>query len=266
MSGPDEQAALQSDLFAVLSAFCGDDAGRSVTFRSRRPFASAISIRGSEARPAASVMKVALAMAVFRNAALGQVDLASRVPVRTFSPTRYVSILSAFDPESTLSVREVCRLALVTSDNPLAVHLQGLADFDAVNRLLAEVGCRPPCRMAAGFSEDELGVKNRVNVLTADDAVRLMSVVRDDPRYCDLALALKNNLRNNRMPALLPEHVAVIHKTGTLEGVANDVGIVQDERVEFIAAFLTDNQPDPIGTSNDIARCTLGLFDRLSAG
>ena len=265
MPSQNDQLRLQSDLLAILQSFCGHDMGRSVALRGCRPATPTISIRGREARPAASVIKIALAMAVFHEAAAGRVDLAARVPVRKFPPTRYVSILAGFDPESAMSVREITRFALITSDNPLAVYLQTLADFDEVNRLLAGIGCGPPCRMAAGFSEEELGPKNRVNILTADDTVHLLSVVKEDPRYGDLVLALKNNLRNNRMPALLPEHVAVIHKTGSLDGVSNDAGIVQDDRVEFIAAFLTENQPDPIQTSNDIASCTLRLFDRLNA-
>ena len=265
MPSQDDQLRLQSDVRAILQSFCGDDMGRSVAFRGCRPATPTISIRGREARPAASVIKIALAMAVLQKAAAGAVDLAARVSVRKFSPTRYVSILAGFDPESALTVREISRLALITSDNPLAVHLQTLVDFADVNRLLAEIGCGPPCRMAAGFSEEELGPKNRVNILTADDTVRLLSAVNDDPHYSDLVLALKNNLRNNRMPALLPEHVAVIHKTGSLDGVANDAGIVQDDRVEFIVAFFTEGQRDPIQASSDIATCTLRLYDRLIA-
>lgn len=257
---------LQSDLHAILTSFCGDDMGRSVAFRGCRPSTPRLSIRGADARPAASAMKVALAMAVVDKATAGKIDLAARIPVMTLSPTRYVSVLSAFDRESALSIREICRMTLVTSDNPLAVCLQGLADFAEVNRLLDDIGCRPPCRMAAGFGEDDLGPRNRVNVLTADDAVHLMSVVKAEPRYADLLLALKNNLHNTRMPALLPEEVAVMHKTGSLDGVVNDIGIVQDEQVEFIVAFLADNQPDPARTSNDVARCTLRLFNRLSEG
>ena len=79
------------------------------------------------------------------------------MPVETFAATRYVSIIAAFDAGRELSLREVCRLALITSDNPLVVHLQSLVDFAAVNRLLAEIGCGAPCRMAAGFTDPSSG-------------------------------------------------------------------------------------------------------------
>jgi beta-lactamase class A len=88
--------------------------------------------------------------------------------------------------------------------------------------------------------------------------------LRADPTYADLMTGLKNNLRNNRMPALLPDEAAVFHKTGSLDGVANDVGIVQDDKVDFTLAFLTDRQHDPAQTSNDIAVCTLRVYEAMA--
>ena len=259
-----EQRSLAATVADILRSFCHDDAGRSVAFRGNVPAIPHISFRGAEPRPAASVMKVPLLMAVYRRAARGELDLASMVPIETFAATRYVSILAAFDPGRELSLREVCRLALITSDNPLVVHTQSLVDFETVNRLLGEIGCGPPCRMAAGFTDPELGPANRTNVLTADAAVHLMSVLRSDPLYADLMVGLKNNLRNNRIPALLPDHVAVFHKTGSLEGVADDVGIVQGDTVDFILAFLTDRQGDTAKTSNDIAACAARVYEALA--
>jgi beta-lactamase class A len=76
--------------------------------------------------------------------------------------------------------------------------------------------------------------------------------------------ALKNNLRNQRIPALLPDEVAVFHKTGSLNGVVNDAGILQDDRVCFALAFLTDEQSDPLKTTNDIAACSLAMYELVS--
>ena len=254
---------LPGTIEAILRAFCGSDPGRSVAFEAYYPFKFKAAVKGDAPRPAASVIKTALAMAVYRSASRGEIDLERRVEMSQFPATRYASVLAAFDPDHLLSVREICRLTLITSDNPLAVHLQKLAGFDAVNALLEELGCAPVCRMAAGFSEAELGVVNRRNVLTAEAALRLLRMVWTEPLYADLAAALKNNLRNHRIPARLPEHLAVIHKTGSLEGVANDAGIVFDDVIAFGLAFLCDRQADTILTSTEIGRCALEVHDSL---
>lgn len=264
MSASDAQRELRAGLLEILSAFCRDDPGRSVTFHGYAPAIENIAVRGDVLRPAASVMKVPLLMTVYRQAANGAIDLDRSVALESFSTTRYVSILAAFDAGRQLSLREVSRLAVITSDNPLAVHLQGLVDFASVNRLLEDIGCAPQCRMAAGFSEGELGPRNRISVLTTDACIRIWTALKHDAAYADLMIALKNNLRNQRIPALLPDEVAVFHKTGSLEGVVNDVGILEDERVSFALAFLTDGQSDPLKTTNDIAACSLAVYERVS--
>ncbi len=256
---------LPAAIEAILEGFCGSDPGRSVAFEAYYPFKFTAAVRGDVPRPAASVIKTALVMAIHQRAARGEVDLERRVEVSRFPSTRYVSVLAAFDPGHALSVREMCRLALITSDNPLAVHLQGLAGFDAVNALLEELGCAPVCRMAAGFSEAELGAPNRANVLTATAALRLLHTAWTDPLYADVAASLRNNLRGQRIPGQLPEHLTVMHKTGSLQGVANDVGIVFNNEIAFGLAFLCDCQPDTILTSTEIGRCALDIFDRIRA-
>jgi beta-lactamase class A len=258
------QLKAEARVLEALSAFCGSDPGRSVSFSGYAPAISAISIRGNVPRPAASVMKIPLLMAIYRRAHAGQIDLDRTVAIETFSKTRYVSILAAFDAGRQLSLREASRLALITSDNPLAVSLQALIGLADVNRLLEQVGCGPACRMAAGFSEEELGEKNRANILTTDACIRILTTLKNDSGFGDLMTGLKNNLRNHRIPALLPDEVAVFHKTGSLNGVVNDVGILQDERVDFALAFLTDQQADPMKTSNDIARCALRVYELVS--
>ncbi len=252
--------SLHADLEAILLGFCGEDAGRSVALRVRD--LPDLSVRAAVPRPAASVIKIALAMAVARAGAEGRLDLDEQVPVAVFSETRYVSILAAFDPGRTLSLREISRLALITSDNPLAVYLQARVGLDAVNALLAQV-CGPGCRMDAGFSEAELGPAGRANILTANAALDLLDAVRADPAFAELLGALDHNLRNTRIPALLPDDVWIAHKTGSLNGVVNDVGVVRGQGVEFAVAFLTDGQPDAARASNDIADCSLKLFERL---
>ena len=97
MSASDAQRKLRAGLLEILSSFCGDDPGRSVTFHGYDPAMENISVRGDVPRPAASVMKVPLFMTVYRDAAKGNIALDRSVAVENFSKTRYVSILAAFD-------------------------------------------------------------------------------------------------------------------------------------------------------------------------
>jgi Beta-lactamase class A len=243
--------------------FAGDDPGRSLVIRSLSPVTAVFSAQGDVLRPAASVMKLPFAMALLRKAAAGGADLEETMAVQDFPPTRYVSILAGLTPEHRLSLREILRLALITSDNPMAVILQRHVHFDEVNDLLDGLGLYG-CRMAAGFTEDELGPKNRVNLLTAEAAVTLLMEASANPLYRDVLTGLENNLRNNRIAANLPDSAVVAHKTGSLNGVVNDAGLVRDGAIAFAIAFLTDAQADPGRTTLDIAACTASVYAALA--
>ena len=93
---------------------------------------------------------------------------------------------------------------------------------------------------------------------TANDALELvLHAARDD------AVALSNSLRNTRIPLRLPDGTRVAHKTGTLDGVVNDAGVVYGERTDLALAFLCEGQADPAATSIEIGDCVARLREAV---
>jgi len=247
----------------IAARFCGRDAGRSIAVFADRLGVAPIGVNTQVSRPAASVIKVAVIMALFDQAAAGRLDLSEHIPISVLGETRYCSILKAFDTERTLSLREVAALSLITSDNPAMVFLMSRVTFDDIAKVFDAAGCSEHAACRAGFSEAELGPANRANQLTATDTVRLFQHLNTNTRFAPIVTFLENNLRNARIPALLPEDVVIAHKTGTLDGVVNDAGIISQGGQSFIVAFLSDRQADPVATQSDIANCALELFATL---
>ena len=253
----------------ALATFCGEDAGRSAAVRVLKPASARCNafLRGDVSRPVASVIKIALAMAVYDAAVAGKLDLDAPVSRSTFAATRYVSILQAFDGDRELSLREWVALALMTSDNPLAVMLTERVGMSAVNDVLARAGCSAGSGMRAGFREAELGAPNRANQLSARDTLKLLTALEEDA-YHEIRHAMSNNLRGTRITVRLPDTAVTAHKTGSLAGVVNDAGIVSDTiggaEIRFHAVFLTDDQPDGLATSMAIADCTLSIYEAVA--
>jgi len=247
----------------IAETFCGTDPGRSIAIYADRLGPVPVGVNADLARPAASVIKVATVMALFDLALEGRADLSESVLVAALGETRYCSILKAFDRDRALSLREVAALSLITSDNPATVFVMSRVSMQDTSRVLSAAGCSAYATCKVGFSEAELGPANRANRLTAADAVRLLQHLRRTARYAPIVTFLENNLRNARIPALLPDDVVIAHKTGSLEGVVNDAGIVSRSGASFIVAFLSDGQSDHAATQNDIAVCALALFDAL---
>lgn len=255
---------------ALLDQFCAGDPGRSVALsfcvhKGPRYKKVTLDHSGTTLRPVASVIKVALVMALYDLAYTGLVDLDEQVPLRALGKTRYCTIMAAFDEERHLSLRELAGLALITSDNPVAVLIEERVGYQAVAAVFARAGIAADRRMSVGFREDELGPKNRANQMTAFDVIKMFELLHSERRYGPIILMLENNLRNERIPALLPDQAVIAHKTGSLNGVTNDAGIVRLGIESFLVAFLTDCQADPIATANDIAACSKGLYELILA-
>lgn len=246
----------------ALQAFCSADARRAAAFAALSAPRDVVGVNARVLMPAASVAKIAIALAAADMISAGAIDPERRIAVRDTPATRYCSVLKAFDEAATLSVREVIRLALITSDNPLMVRLMQLTPFAAIQNALSDSGASDTA-IVAGFSEEELGPPNRANVTTAADCVALLTALTLEPRYDFVRLALENNLRNTRIPRLLPDDAIVAHKTGSLAGVVNDVGLVSGAH-PFAIAFLSDGESDPWTAEADIATAALAVYSALN--
>lgn len=246
---------------AALTRFCATP-GRAAAWA---PLDGAGSgVNADTPMPCASVIKIAIAVVVADKFAAGALDPEMRIAVSSLNDTRYCSILKGFDSSASLSLREMVRFGLITSDNPIAVKLMEFVTFAEVNAAMRAHGLSGHSIAAAGFTEAELGAANRANQLTANDTLLLLKAIAATPRYAFIRIALENNLRNMRIPRLLPEDAVIAHKTGSLFGVVNDVGLVYGARAPFALAFLTDNQADPWATESDIAACALAIYEAMA--
>ena len=244
----------------AVESFIDSAPARSVALESLRGPSVRASASAGTVRPAASVLKLPLVATVRDAAREGRVDAALRLCVGELHPTAYPSILGALSPRRELDLDELCGLCLVTSDNPIASWLLELVGVDAVNEKLREIGCLDS-RLEASFSDDLLAGDGRVNVTTARDGLAMARrLIADDP-WIDRIL--RGNLRNTRISLRLPPTRPAPHKTGSLPGVANDIGVVYGERADFAVAFLCDHEGDTARASIAIGDCVAAICAAL---
>ena len=254
-----------SDIARVLRDFCGAGPVRAAHWAMVDAPQVQAGCNEHQLMPVASVAKVPALMAVYDRIVSGQLDPSARKPGRSFGATRYCSVLKTFDADATLSLRETARLALITSDNPLAVYLMSLVSEADIAATLRQAGVSAQSVVRVGFSEAELGPPNRANVMTVADVSRVLTAAVTNPAYDDIRVGLENNLRNNRIPRLLPDEAIIAHKTGTLAGVVNDTGVISIGDTRFALSFLTDGQKDGGTTEDAIARCAAEVFKIVTA-
>ncbi len=254
-------AEVQHALQDELGRFVAGDPFRSVAVETLDGPPLQMDIAGDVPRSAASFVKVLLALALYDAAARGEVDLDQRVQRRDLGRTKYPTILAAFEDDRWLTLRELCAFNLMTSDNPAAEYLRQLVGPERITATCDALGLRTTT-FRDGFSDDDLAGKSS-SVTTAREALRTLIHIEQTPKFDDLRRFLINNLRNHRIPARLDD-IQVLHKTGSLETVAVDAGIIYAPHGRIALAYLCDRQPDTVRTSVEIADSALRVLRILA--
>ena len=73
---------------------------------------------------------------------------------------------------------------------------------------------------------------------------------------------LTNQTVNDRIPKYLPANIKIAHKTGELETIRNDAGIVYGKKGDYIFVFLSDTK-NPLDASETIATLSKQIFEEL---
>jgi len=242
---------------------------------------SRFSLRGDRWFHAASTIKVAVLLAVFRAADEGRVHLDDSLHVRN----RFISAAdgSSFHlspdsdamPELYQLVGRTAKIStlaegMIAASSNLATNL--LLDFMGVEyarKVLrdAQVYGVELRRGVEDYAAHERGINNEV---TADGLVSLLSAVRGDflrneSKEQAIRILLEQRF-NSMIPAGLPAHAAVAHKTGEISTACHDMGIVYlPEREPYIAVILTEFDSEGNGRREIVAAISVAIY-RLIVG
>ncbi len=234
------------------------------------------SLRGDRWFHAASTIKVAVLLAIFRAADEGRLRLDDSLHVRN----RFISAAdgSSFHlnrdsdamPELYQAIGRTAKISalaegMIASSSNLATNL--LLDFVGVEYARnvlrdAQVDGVELRRGVEDYAAHERGINNEV---TADGLVRLLSALRGgflSPQSKEQAISILLEQRFNSMiPAGLPAHAAVAHKTGEISTACHDIGIVYlPEREPYVAVILTEFDSEGDGRREIVAAISEAIY------
>ena len=262
VSGPAPSAPRTSDPAGtserLLRGFAREP-GRSALVRVETPHAAwEAGVAADEPRPAASLLKVPLALAVEDAFRRGTPDAGEPVPIRRLlAADAGPGPLRVLLPQGTLTAAEVLGLCLALSDRSCATWLLDAVGIEAIRDVIARLGCDATAVVVArGDPGGPL-----VGRTTARDALRILAASVDDARYPVTANALRNSVRDSRIPlGAVDLDVRIAHKTGSLPGVAHDVAVIDCAGGTLWAAFLTETQHDTLVAGYEMGICTRGIL------
>lgn len=229
---------------------------------------------------AASTMKLAVLLGVFRQVERGELALDAPVHVRN----RFTSIVNQqpfmldlardADPNvygnlgKTMTVRELAYWMITKSSNLATNLLVDVIGIESIQFALEELEI-DGVKVLRGVEDQaafEAGLNNEV---TANGLLKLLRAIAGEKAYSKksseemLNIMLEQQYRSG-IPAGLPKAARVAHKTGNISTVHHDAGIVYlDGRKPYVLVILTKFEPE-MGRGTAVADVSRDIFNTLA--
>jgi beta-lactamase class A len=222
---------------------------------------------------AASTMKIAVLLGVFREIEGGRFRLEDPLHVRN----RFESIVdgspfqlqldAGSDPEvygnlgKSMTIRDLAYYMITTSSNLATNLLVQLVGTSAIRQALVELEISG-VKVVRGVEDQKAYDEGLNNMVTANGLAGLLRAIVEKRAFsekaCDEMLAILHDQKHRSgLPAGLPEDARIAHKTGNISTVHHDAGIVFVEgRRPYVLAILTqfDASRGRGGAVADLAR------------
>ena len=231
-----------------------------------------IQYRADEKVTTASVIKVPILVELYSQANEHRLALEDVVAFTEGNRVEGSGILKSLGLGLRLTLRDVAVLMITMSDNSATNMLIDKVGIAQVNARLRRIGLQETTlykkvfKPAAGDVPPEqkkfgLGVTTANEMLALMDKIYRKEVV--DAAACDDMIAiLKAQLDRDQIPRFLVgpgwEKVQVANKTGSLDQVRNDVGIVFTPSGDFILSLFAQEAVDRKWTADNEAAVILG--------
>lgn len=229
---------------------------------------------------AASTMKLAVLLGVFRQISRGELTIDAPVHVRN----RFTSIVNRqpfmlelgrdADPNvysnlgKSMTVRDLAYQMITTSSNLATNLLVEVIGVGTIQRALDELEISG-LRVLRGVEDQaafEAGLNNEV---TANGLLRLLRLIAEEKAYSReaseqmLEIMLDQQYKSG-IPAGLPKAARVAHKTGNISTVHHDAGIVYlENRKPYVLVVLTQFD-QKTGRTGAVAEVSRDIFTTLA--
>jgi beta-lactamase class A len=228
-----------------------------------------------ETFPTASAIKLAIVYELFKQAGEGKVRLDEVVTLDRRQAVGGTGVLVEMGTP-TLSIHDYAVLMVTLSDNTATNVLIDRLGMDKIAARMQGLGL-PGTRLRRHMMDTAAARRGDENVSTPDELVRLLEAMHGPMSgpagtghyLLGEAIELLKKPKENRLRKGLPEGVASADKSGELEGVRVDAGIVFAKNRPYALCVMTTflkDEAEGERAIEEISRVAYEYFSRLGAG
>ena len=200
-----------------------------------------LQIRANEEFPTASSIKIHILAQLLLRAERGEVDLEERVRVTPEAHAAGSGVLTQMEDDVELTVADLATLMIIVSDNTATNICIDLAGMEETNRLVHELGLKST-HLRRKMQDDEAVAQGRENVSTPAEMVGILERLhggQPSPAVAKRAIEVLGKPKQGPLRAGIPADVPLANKTGGVENVRCDAGIVFLPRLPYAIAVMT---------------------------
>ncbi|HYW07999.1 MAG TPA: serine hydrolase [Longimicrobium sp.] len=231
-----------------------------------------VSIRGGETYASASLIKVAVLVALLDEVNKGRMRLDERISLIGSDRVGGSGVLQFMASGLQPTLEDAAWLMISVSDNTATNLLLDRVPMRTVWAKMEALGL-PHTKIhsktflrATSVAMDS-SVKYGLGVTTPDEMARLFALLHAgravSPAMDSLALRmLRSNQDATKMVRWLPENVAVAHKSGDVDAARNDCGIIYGPQAPVAVCVMTRENRDQSYAADNPAHLLIGRIGR----
>jgi len=250
-AAPGDTAALRRELEGLVRGYPGVAGVSVIDLRT----GGRVSVRGDETFPTASLIKVAVLVALLDEVNKGSIRMDERISLLARDRVPGSGVLQYMQSGLEPTVGDAAWLMITISDNTatniLLDHLNVKTVGDKMEALgLPHTKIHSKTFLRSTSIAVDSSVKYGLGVTTPNETARLFELLHHgravSPALDSTALAmLRANQDGTKLARWLPDTVAVAHKTGEVDRSRSDCGIVYGPQAPVVVCAMTRENRDP---------------------
>jgi beta-lactamase class A len=271
-------ACFAADLQQQVEAIAQQHHGRVALYAKNLKTGAEVAIDADEPVQTASVIKVAILIEVFAEAKAGKLGLDDKLPLTKDNQVPGSGILTFLQAGLQPTVQDAAVLMVDLSDNTATNLLIDKVGVAAVDKRITDMGLKNTWLYKKVFMPAEGPMPpDQKKFGLGKTTAREMAQMFESIDRCDLGDAalckrmlqiLKDQQDNNEIPRYIQysdtseKPSAIAHKTGALDDVRNDVGIVYTTAGPIVISAFTWDNKDHNWTADNEAMLTIAKMSK----